>query len=251
MDPTPSFNSERRIASSGERAAYQNFLDLTKSGHCKVRELRVARQKGSITAEQFTLLVSQLAERLEKMVGIDSLTNLFNRAFLEPQLNRIKEELNHEEGKRESKVQSVMVVFLDINKMKELNDAYPDHHTVGDKALVIVADRLKKATKREDIIFRVGGDEFIAVLPINDDNPRTLEKIFERIKHSINDDLSVDSVSDSNVSIPFSVSVGFEVLNKGDNTTAAQLLDMADKKMYEDKQKKNKEGNEKPAKTSV
>ena len=74
------------------------------------------------------------------------------------------------------------------------------------------------------------------LLPINDKDPDCIGKIFERIRNSINTDLSVEDNKGMNV--PFSVSMGFEVLNKGDITTAAELLNKADQKMYQDKNSK-------------
>ena len=233
MDQQPPFEPERRIASPEARAAYKAFQDSIKAGSCDLRKLQDACRKGDITKEQRNALGFILAEKLDSMVGVDPLTKLFNRAYLETEINRVKEELNYKgEEKRKFPVQSVMVIYLDIDKMKDLNNAHPDHHTVGDKALVTIANRLTEGTKKTDTILRVGGDEFVAVLPINHNNPRTLTAIFERIKRKINADLFVDI---NGTNIPFTVSIGFEILNKGDNTTAKELLLRADQKMYEDK----------------
>ena len=148
-----------------------------------MQELRTARKENLITGEQYTLLITLLAERYEATEGIDHLTDVFNRTFFKDELNRVKKELNKNEREGKLQMQSVMIVFLDIKNFKSLNDMHS--HAIGDKALVILADRLKKITKKNDMIFRVGGDEFIVVLPINDKNPRTLKAIFERIENKI------------------------------------------------------------------
>ena len=221
---------ERRVASPEERAVFRTFRESISAGSCNSRELKTARQSGKITQEQFALLSIALAEKLETMVEIDPLTRLFNRSFLKPRLSKVMEELNHEGEERRFRVQSVMVIFLDIKDFKKLNDTHG--HSAGDKALAIVAQRLKKETRRNDLIFRVGGDEFIAVLPINDKNPRTLQAVFDEKKRKINDVLSVEGGA---ADVPFRVSMGFEILNKGDTTTAEELLAKADRKMYQEK----------------
>jgi diguanylate cyclase (GGDEF)-like protein len=235
MDQEPLFGPERRISSPENRIVYQTFQESIKAGSCEAQELRNARAEKLITPEQCVLLLFLLAEKLEKRASIDILTNVLNRAFLEPNLEELIEELNSSTEKRRLPIQSVMVIFLDIKKFKDLNDNHGGHK-VGDRALVAVAERLKNGTKRQDMIFRVGGDEFVVLLPITDNNPQLLEAIFERIRNSINTDLSVEGNKGMNV--PFSVSMGFEVLNKGDITTAAELLNKADQKMYQDKNSK-------------
>jgi diguanylate cyclase (GGDEF)-like protein len=151
----------------------------------------------------------------------DPLTQLFNRAYLEPYFNNIKNELNKET------IKAVAIVYFDINSFKELNDRHGGHET-GDEALRVVADRLRNVTRRDDGLFRVGGDEFVAILPINDMSSETIEDK----KGRINDDLFI-KVDDEK--IPFSVSAGFEIIHKGDKRTAQQVLKVADDKMYEDK----------------
>ena len=227
MELEPTFGPEKRITNLEDRAVYKNFQDLIRGGRCKVQELRIARKESLITGEQYTLLVTLLAERYETTEGIDHLTNVFDRTFFKDELSRVKEELNKNEGEGKLQVQSVMIIFLDIKAFKLLNDTYG--HLAGDKALVILADRLKKITKKNDIIFRVGGDEFIVVLPINNKNPRTLEAIFARIKNGMNTALSVDA---GNIPVPFIVSMGFEVLNKGGDITDEELIEAAEQKMY-------------------
>ena len=212
---------------------YKTLQESIKDGHLEeTQELFAARDKNLITAKQCDLLVFQLVDNLKKNASIDSLTKINNRALLGPQLAKVREELNHEGGEKKYPVQSVMVIFLDVKDFKKLNDEHG--HAVGDRALIIVAERLKKSIKRNDSAFRVGGDEFIALLPINENNPQTCEAIFERIKNKINADLSVN---DGTQNIPFSISMGFEILNKGDDTTSEEVLEKADKKMYVDKNK--------------
>ncbi|MEK7080860.1 MAG: GGDEF domain-containing protein [Patescibacteria group bacterium] len=232
LNPNLKFYPERRASSLEERIVYQTFQESIRAGSCKVQELHIAHKQELITSEQCISLLFLLAEELEKRASIDVLTKVLNRAFLEPDLEGLIRELNSDIEKRRLPIQSVMVIFLDIRRFKDLNDNHGGHK-VGDRALVTVAERLKNGTKRQDMIFRVGGDEFVVLLPITDNNPQLLETIFERIRNSVNTNLSVED--HKGVSIPFSVSMGFEVLNKGDSATAVELLAKADGKMYEEK----------------
>ena len=160
--------------------------------------------------------------------------NKNNTAVLK--INRLKEELNSTEGRRKLPVQSIMVIFLDIKEFKKLNDTHG--HLAGDQALVVAAERFKGVTKRGDMIFRVGGDEFLIVLPITDNNPDLLQSIFQRIQEQINTNLSFSKIEpdgSQSETITFSISIGHEVLNRGDETTVKEILNKADQKMYLDK----------------
>lgn len=236
MDKPPVSRPEKRIASPDERAVYQGFRDSIESGVCSVQELRIAYKSGLLSLDQFAKLAAALAERLEKEVVTSNMTEILNNKLLESELEGAIQKLNSEENQAQpekKRVQTVMVIFLDIDGMKRLNDEYD--HSVGNKAIIAVADRLKASIKKQrDRIFHIHGDEFVAVLQISEDNSTTLEKIFERIEETLNKDLSVDYNDDK---IPFKVSMGYKVLNKGDKVTAAELINMADTEMAKNKSK--------------
>ncbi len=83
----------------------------------------------------------------------DSLTGLYNRAFYEEELKRL-------DTKRQL---PLTIVMGDLNGLKLINDAFG--HKQGDLALQKVSEVLRVSCRQEDIIARVGGDEFIALLP--------------------------------------------------------------------------------------
>lgn len=97
----------------------------------------------------------QTEDQLSYQVHHDSLTGLSNRIFLEKQLNSIIMTAQKNQ-KRFS------IFFLDFDKFKQINDSLG--HAAGDQLLKTVAERLLHNTRKEDIIARIGGDEFVLVL---------------------------------------------------------------------------------------
>ena len=125
-----------------------------------------------------------------------------------------------------------------MDGLKFLNNNYS--HTIGDKALWALADRLRKITSRKDILFRpAGGDEFTILLSIENDTANP-EEIFERIKRQVNEDLFIEirEKDGSDTKFPITASMGYSVLKRGDIKTAEELLGEADQMEREDKRAK-------------
>jgi diguanylate cyclase (GGDEF)-like protein/PAS domain S-box-containing protein len=101
----------------------------------------------------------------------DKLTELYNRRFYEEELSRLDTERNL----------PITLVIADINGLKMANDAFG--HITGDKLIVLIAAVIKKEGRADDIVARIGGDEFVILLP---KTPLTeAEKIVERIMKKI------------------------------------------------------------------
>lgn len=126
----------------------------------------------------------------------DSLTGLYNRSFFDEELKRLDTERNL----------PISIIIGDVNGLKLTNDAFG--HAVGDQLLKDMADEIKKACRKEDIVARWGGDEFIVLLPRTDE--KTAENICARIKENC------ASVKMSDVN--FSISLGYET-----KTSMAQI----------------------------
>ena len=97
-----------------------------------------------------------LENRLENLAYFDSLTGLPNRTLFN---DRLKLALAY--AKREKKKLAVM--FVDLDMFKQINDLYG--HKIGDKVLKKTAQRLTACVRASDTVGRVGGDEFIVLLP--------------------------------------------------------------------------------------
>ncbi|GAB4535249.1 MAG: hypothetical protein Fur0018_25490 [Anaerolineales bacterium] len=86
---------------------------------------------------------------------LDSLTGAYTRAILQ---QRMDEELNRAQRTGDH----VTLLMLDVDYFKSINDAFG--HAVGDQALKALAQRIKKMVRKNDLIFRYGGDEFVLLL---------------------------------------------------------------------------------------
>ena len=113
-------------------------------------------------------------EKIHRLAHFDALTGLPNRSLLEDRV-----------GQALSRVarfgSSLALIFLDLDRFKNINDSLG--HRVGDKLLIQVAERLKQALRDEDTVSRLGGDEFILVLPDTDDHGAThvAEKVLSEL----------------------------------------------------------------------
>jgi diguanylate cyclase (GGDEF)-like protein len=120
---------------------------------------------------------------LEKMVSIDRLTQLHNRNHYDTQLS-----LEMERAIRNRK--SLAFLIMDIDDFKMVNDRYG--HDVGDYVLKLVAQVTRKHLRKIDLLFRYGGEEFIALLPGagKEAAERTAERIREvvsKARHTLDD----------------------------------------------------------------
>ncbi len=160
---------------------------------------------------------------LEYQAKHDYLTLLPNRAFL---TETIKKEIA-----RAARTNSMFALFfIDLDRFKLINDSLS--HEVGDELLKIISNRLKKITRTEDTIGRLGGDEFILIavtpsLHSSEDTAQIASKILNTI--------SSENVKIAKKSLLMTASVGVSAY-PGDGQTAEALLCAADLAMYRAKE---------------
>jgi two-component system cell cycle response regulator len=103
-----------------------------------------------------TTVVARWARHLRLMVGTDHLTGLSQRR---PFLERIEEELQRTTSTRGT----LSVALLDVDEFKKFNDTHG--HLAGDRALQLLAMRLRKSVRSSDLVARFGGEEFVIAFP--------------------------------------------------------------------------------------
>jgi len=116
-----------------------------------VRLLEIITQQVSIAIDN-----ARLYEQLQELANTDGLTQVYNRIYFQ---NRLEEELRQaaQEG------YEVSVILYDIDDFKYFNDSYG--HLFGDIVLKSIAQMVKDSIRKDDIIARFGGEEFIILLP--------------------------------------------------------------------------------------
>ena len=163
-------------------------------------------------------MAEQRTAQLEKMAFLDALTRIPNRYFLELRLSEILEEVrryDHRFG----------FMLIDVDRFKEINDRYG--HSVGDAALVVIAQTLARSLRAADIVGRWGGDEFLAV--VSEVEWYTLERLAERCRTL----LSQSRVPQPDHDVQLSVSIGGSLITSEDSL--GSILHRADQRLYESK----------------
>lgn len=115
------------------------------------------------------------------------------------------------------------VLFADLDRFKTINDRFG--HDEGDRALARAASCLRSALRDSDIVLRWGGEEFVALLPA-----ATLSdavKLVERLREN--------GVGDSPDGKPLTLSIGVAEYRADETASAAELVDLADRRMYQAK----------------
>ncbi len=122
------------------------------------------------------------SDKLTYIANHDSLTGLPNRLLF---LDRLEQAIRHAKRYKTN----VSILFLDLDRFKEVNDTYG--HDIGDKLLQEVSKKLSACVREEDSISRLGGDEFTIIL--ENINQNDIIKITQKIISKMQDKISVES----------------------------------------------------------
>ncbi|WP_035053231.1 sensor domain-containing diguanylate cyclase [Andreprevotia chitinilytica] len=159
----------------------------------------------------------RLEEELKRRATTDSLSGLFNRAHF-------METANQELGRAQRYRRPLSLLMVDIDFFKRINDTYG--HDVGDKAIQALA-RICKATLRDvDLVARMGGEEFAALLP--ETNLIDAVSVAERLRIAIE---AHSITTDEGQEVRFTSSIGVTELRE-DDPLVDDLLKRADKALY-------------------
>lgn len=154
------------------------------------------------------------AQELHRLATVDPLTGLYNRRFGE-------ERLASEIARSRRNGRPLSIVFFDLNDFKEANDRFG--HAAGDEVLREFARRLVSAVRVSDFAVRMGGDEFMVILPecTADQARRMVDRL----------DSVAANYSGQSIPVQFSAGcVGYDAAESPD-----QFLERADRLLYENK----------------
>ncbi len=160
----------------------------------------------------------QAVEELQKIALLDPLTEVGNRRYAEMHLKfRLAEKLRYG--------WSFGVLFIDIDRFKEVNDRYG--HETGDKVLRMTARSLSNSLRSFDVVGRWGGEEFLAII-VNVDQGK-LARVGEKLRTMV----ERSSLGLNGDQVKVTISIGGTVALPGDDSSS--ITHRADELMYESK----------------
>lgn len=167
---------------------------------------------GNVVWDGIEFIVTEQKEKLQYIEYLsfhDHLTGLHNRRFYEAEFSRLHQFNN----------MPISLIMADVNGLKLTNDAFG--HDAGDELLVKVAQILKSVCRADDIVARIGGDEFVILLPRT--NEVDVKHIVDRLRETV--------VNNKNEKTILSVSFGWDTKHEMEEDLS-KLFIRAEDSMY-------------------
>ncbi|THD43197.1 MAG: PleD family two-component system response regulator [Bradyrhizobium sp.] len=177
----------------------------------------LARVRTQLRQKRYADSLREKVQQSIELALFDPLTGLNNRRFLE---NHLATMLDNSRGRRSP----LTLMILDIDHFKRVNDTYG--HGAGDEVLKGFADRLRGIIRGGDLLCRLGGEEFVIVMPGVD--LAAAARIAERARLTIEQDQFV--IDASGQAIPVTVSIG--VAERAQEDDSGALYQRADRALY-------------------
>ncbi len=173
-------------------------------------------------ALMISLLITYIYIQLQ-ITATDYLTGLQNRRGYEYILFNLSKTKAHNEN--------IIGIMIDLDHFKSVNDEYG--HAVGDKALKVFSEILKRAVRKNDFVCRIGGDEFAVIIQSNEPD---VDKIIINRIYSQLDEFNKEMP----LGFKLSVSIGSDAYCEDKHHSIADYFEYLDKEMYRDKCDKEK-----------
>ena len=184
------------------------------------RTALAARVRTQLRRKRYTDRLRQVMAESLQLAVIDPLTGLHNRRYLDTQLATLVEA-----SANADKALSLMI--LDIDHFKSVNDTHG--HQAGDEILKGFANRVRGIVRRGDLLCRLGGEEFILVMP--DTDLDMAGRIGERVRETVGS--APFPVAADGASIPVTVSIG--IADRRGSRDVEVLMKRADRALYRSK----------------
>jgi diguanylate cyclase (GGDEF)-like protein len=168
--------------------------------------------------ETLEIICLSAAGRLELSLraATDGLTGLYNHEYFQGMLEK-------EILQSQRQLRNLSLIMIDIDHFKSFNDQWG--HQVGDLVLKHVADQIKQACRKSDIVARYGGEELSVILP--ETSPDMAYNVAERIRQAVADHRLPHGDQDLSVTVSLGVSYLQETIR-----TARALVERADEALY-------------------
>jgi diguanylate cyclase (GGDEF)-like protein/PAS domain S-box-containing protein len=212
----------RLVLETGQRCRDGRAVHVEVSGYrleVGMRTLYVLTTRDITVRRRVEAQLLEKQQHLDRLAHHDQLTGLPNRLFLAAHLPGAIEEAQRSGS-------MLAVLFLDLDRFKHINDSRG--HETGDKLLKAVALRIRRSTRTDDIVVRMGGDEFIVVLK----TVSSAEQINETASR-ISDALAAPVLIDGRPLVT-TASIGVSLFPR-DGATMGELLRQSDTAMYQAK----------------
>lgn len=182
----------------------------------------IARARSQIRRKRYQEGLRSKYEENITLAVRDTLTGLFNRRYLMTHFEKLLETSREQE-------KDLCVLIFDLDKFKSVNDTYG--HGVGDEVLKIFAERLSNAVRSFDVFARMGGEEFVVIMP--DVTQELAVQVSDRLRRVVEE--SPFKVSTDEGYLRVTTSIGGAIVKSG-NETAEEALKRADEALYDAKE---------------
>lgn len=207
-------NTLAQAASSFSTTQLQQALPVERNDEIGVLARNFDRMQRQINSHMASLYDNQ--RELSYLAHHDSLTGLANRVLFFQRLEQLLEQAQRNASQ-------FAVLFVDLDHFKQINDQHG--HAIGDQVLQIVARRLLHAVRGNDMVARMGGDEYLILLQ-GSFTTDCLSELLSKLSLSIGEPMLVDGKK-----LEVGASIGYSLYPR-DGTTAEQLVNQADHAMY-------------------